>query len=450
MKGSSFLQGNIFKSMIQFAIPLMLSLILQTLYGAVDLAVVGQYCTPASVSAVATGSQMFNAMTILISGFTMGITVLIGKAMGAGKKENISLIVNAQIKLFAILVVCLMAFVLGFRKQIVALMQVPQVAVDKTYAYLTICGLGMVFVASYNGISGIFRGLGNSTAPFIFVLIACICNIILDLVFVALFKMDVTGAALATVIAQGLSVVFSVFYMKKKKPPFTLSLQKIKEAKMLKSIVKIGAPISFQDFLISISFLIITSIINSMGVVASAAIGVAEKVFVFVSLIPMSFMSTLAAFVSQNMGANQKERADKALKIAMCICMVAGVIVFYFTHFRGELLASIFIKDNDVIMAAKNNMRGSSYEHLFIAISFCFLGYFNGTGRTVFVMIQGLLSAFLVRIPLSFYFSKLPNASLYSLGLAVSISALVSLVLCTTYYIYISGTRANKKGSKHK
>lgn len=317
-----FLAGPILPPLLQFAFPLMLSQLLQAFYGGVDLMVVGQYSSTASVSAVATGSQIMQALTVLITGLTMGVTVLVGKAVGAGDPDAAGRVVAGQLRLFALLAAALTAGMLAFAPAIVQWMNVPAEAVPETLRYVRICSGGILFIAAYNGISGVFRGLGNSRSPFLFVLIACLVNVALDLVLVGGFGMNASGAALATVIAQASSVLFSLGYMRRHPLPFSVRGRRRDVPRAVGRILRLGTPIALQDFLTTISFLIITSIVNSLGLVASAGVGISEKLYVFLSIVPMSFMSALSTFVAQNMGAGQPLRARKALfaaqKVSLC------------------------------------------------------------------------------------------------------------------------------------
>ncbi len=437
LKHNPFLSGPIFPPLVRFALPLMFSLLLQAFYGGVDLAVVGRFSPTASVSAVATGSQVMQGLTALITGLTMGVTVLLGKAVGAGDKEDAGRVVAGQIKLFFAMAVFLTAAMVLFAPQVVRLMRVPREAVPETVRYLRICSAGIVFITAYNGISGIFRGLGNSRSPLLFVLIACFVNVFLDLLFVGGFHMDASGAALATIIAQAFSVVFSLCYIRRRPLPFSVKEQWRKSGSAVGRILKIGSPIALQDFLTSLSFLIITGIVNTLGLVASAGVGIAEKLFVFLAIVPMAFMSALSAFVAQNMGAGNQKRAERALFLAQGISFCFGAAMFLLTCFAGRWLAGIFDNDPEVLNAAAQYLRGCSVEYLMISVSFCFLGYFNGREHTAFVMAQGLFSAFLVRIPLSYALSRLAGAGMFFIGLAVPASAFVSLTICVVYFFLL-------------
>ena len=432
-----FVQGPILPALIRFALPLMLSLLLQALYGGVDLAVVGRFSPTASAAAVATGSQVMHCATVLITGLTMGVTVCLGKAIGARDRDGAAAVVAGQIRLFALVAVVLTVVMILFAPQAARWMHVPQEALEETVRYLRICSSGMVFITAYNGISGIFRGMGNSRSPFLFVLIACVVNVVLDLLFVAVFHMAASGAALATVIAQAVSVAFSAAYLRRHPLPFALTRDCFAQKGTVSHILKVGAPIALQDFLVNLSFLIITSIVNTLGLAASAGIGVSEKLFSFLAIVPMAFMSALSAFVAQNMGAGQPQRARQALRNAQGISFAFGVATFLLTFLAGDVLASWFDQDPAVITATQQYLKSSGFEYLITPLTFCFLGYFNGREHTGFVMFQGLFSAFLVRVPASYLLSRLPGAGMFTIGLAVPVSALCSILFCLLFFLYL-------------
>ena len=433
----TFLSGPILGPLVRFALPLMLSLLLQALYGGVDLAVVGQFSPTASVSAVATGSQVMQSVTVLITGLTMGVTVLLGKAVGANDAKAAGEIVSGQIRLFIIVAAMLTIVMLLLAPQAAQLMNVPEEAMLETVRYVRICSAGIVFITAYNGISGVFRALGNSRSPFLFVLIACLMNVVLDLLFVGVLGMNAAGAALATVIAQAASVFFSLAYTRRHPLPFAIGNPLRAGSAAIRGILRVGSPIALQDFLTSLSFLIITSIVNGLGLIASAAVGIAEKLYVFLSIVPMAFMSALSTFVAQNMGAGNQSRSKRSLFLAQGISICFGAAMFVLTFCFGGFLASFFGKDPDVIAATAEYLHGSAWEYLMIPLTFCFLGYFNGREHTAFVMLQGLLSAFLVRIPLSSYLSQLPDTGMFTISLAIPFSGLVNLLLCIAYFFFL-------------
>lgn len=427
---------------MQFSVPILLAVFLQAMYGAVDLLVVGQFGNAASVSAVSTGSQVMQTVTGIISGLAVGTTVLIGQKIGAKDADGAAKTVGSSVVLFGILAVLLSIVMLFGARPFAALMHAPAEAFAKTVAYIRICSSGIVFIVAYNVISGIFRGVGNSRYPLLFVGIACVCNIVGDFVLVGAAHMDAAGAALATVLSQAVSVVLSVWIIRRGGVGLQISRRDIRFNKtVIAKILRLGSPIALQDAMTNVSFLIITSIINALGLIQSAAIGVSEKVVVFIMLIPISFMSSVSAFSAQNIGAGKPRRARQAMLYAMAVSLCFGIPMFFLTFFRGDILAGIFSKDAQVIAACAEYMKAYAIDCMLVCVLFCFMGYFNGTGKTLFVMLQGVLAAFLVRIPYSYFVSKIPGVSMLEIGFASPLATLFSLVLCVFYMKKVKTTR---------
>ena len=382
-RNTTFTEGKILQPLILFAMPVLFALFLQAMYGAVDLLVVGKFASSADVSAVSTGSQIMMTLTNLISCFAMGTTVLLGQLIGCGKKEEGGKAVGTAMVMFAGIALVMTVLLVCFAPQISSIMHAPKEAFDKTAAYVRICGCGMIVIVAYNLIGCIFRGIGDSKMPLFTVAIACVCNIAGDLVLCSGFHMGTTGAACATVFAQVVSVVVSFGFIRKKQLPFVFKKENVRIHKdLLKKMAGLGAPIALQDLLVSISFLIILAIVNSMGVTASAGVGVAEKVCAFIMLISSAFMQSMSAFVAQNYGAGRMDRAKKAL--------------------------------------------------------------YNGIGQTKFVMLQGIAGAFGVRVPVSYLMSIRPDTSLFKIGLATPMSSVVQLLLCLGFMVILN--RRARKG----
>ena len=435
---TSFTEGKILKPLILFAMPVLLALFLQAMYGAVDLLIVGKFASSADVSAVSTGSQIMTTLTNLISSFAMGTTILLGQQIGSGKKEEGGKSVGTAIVMFAVIAVIMSFIMVIFAPQISSIMNAPKEAFAKTVDYIRICGGGMLIIVAYNLIGCIFRGLGDSKTPLITVAIACVFNILGDLILCAGFHMGTEGAAIATVFAQVVSVIASFVLIRKKELPFTIHKKDIKIHKLyLRKMVGFGAPIALQDLLVSISFLIILAIVNSMGVIASAGVGVAEKVCAFIMLISSAFMQSMSAFVAQNYGAGRMDRARKALHYGIAVSFSIGVLMFFITFFHGDLLAAIFASEKEVILAAADYLKAYAIDCLFTSIFFCYTGFYNGIGQTKFVMVQGILGAFFVRVPVSYLMSIQPNTTLFQIGLATPMSSILQLVLCVGFMMWL-------------
>lgn len=431
----NFTEGQIFAPLLRFAGPVLLALLLQTMYGAVDLLVVGQFGTAADVSAVSTGSMVMQTVTVVVTGLAMGLTVLVGRKIGEGLREEAGKIIGSGICLFGALAVVL-SIIMVFAAPVMAeLMQAPAEALDKTVTYITICSAGAVFIVAYNLVGSIFRGIGDATMPLITVAIACVLNIIGDLVLMALLQMGTAGAAIATVAAQAVSVVLSLVLIRRRELPFTLRAKDLRpKGTWIRQILLLGIPIALQDLLVNISFLTITAIVNSLGLTASAGVGVAEKLCGFVMLVPSAYMQAMSAFVAQNIGAGKPQRARKALLCGIASSLVVGAVMGYLTFFHGDWLAGLFAKDADVISAAAEYLKAYAIDCLLTSFLFCFIGYFNGTGNTVFVMLQGIIGAFGVRLPVSWIVSRLPGASLFHIGLATPASSIVQILLCGAFF----------------
>lgn len=437
-QNNQFTEGKIFGPLIKFALPVFFALCLQSLYGAVDLLVVGQFGTAADVSAVSTGSQMMHMVTVVVTGMAMGTTIMLGHAIGCGKKDEAGNIIGNSITFFAIMAIVVTILMVFLSEPFTALLKAPAEAFDKTESYVRICSYGMIFIVAYNVLGSVFRGIGDSATPLITVFCACILNIVGDLFFVAVLDMQSDGAALATVLAQGFSVLLSLIIIKKRGLPFPFSRKQIRfERAIVGKVVGVGAPIALQDGLVAVSFLAIAAIVNSLGVVASAGVGVAEKICGFIMLIPSAFSQSLSAFVAQNIGAGKPARARKAMVCGMSASFAIGVVVAYFSFFHGDILARMFSNDGQVILASADYLRAYAVDVMLVAFLFCFIGYFNGCGNTKFVMIQGIVGAFGVRIPVSYLMSKIENVSLFGIGLATPTSTIVQIILCIVFFRHV-------------
>ena len=453
-KVQNFTEGKIFSPLIRFAIPVLLALFLQATYGAVDLLIVGQFGgdnADVFVSAVSTGSQIMMTLTIVITGLAMGLTVYVGERIGAGERKEAGKIIGSGISLFAIISLIVTVVMVLSSSSLTKIMHAPAEAFEDTVLYVTICSAGTLFIVAYNLVGSIFRGIGDSKIPLLTVTIACVLNILCDFILVAVFNMGAIGAAIATVFAQAMSVALSLLIIRKRNLPFDFSRKYIRpDTKHIKSILRLGTPIALQDLLVSISFLVILAIVNSLGLNESAGIGVAEKVCAFIMLIPSAFMQAMSAFVAQNMGAAKYDRAKKALWCGIISSLTVGIIVGYFSFFHGDILAAIFTKDALIIAPATEYLKAYAIDCVFTSFLFCFMGYFNGCGNTTFVMIQGIIGGICVRLPVSWVMSKIIPVSLFKIGLATPIASFVQILLCLGFFVITQRTNLKRKNSDSK
>lgn len=296
----NFTEGKILLPLLRFAFPVLLASLIQTLYGAVDLLILGKFGTASDISAVSTGDRMMQTVTTIIIGMSMGITILAGQKIGENKPEEAGRTIGSGIWLFSVIGIGFTVFAVSLTSPLARLMQVPAEAFGETIVYVRIYAAGTIFIVAYNVIGSIFRGLGDSRMPLITVAISCGLNIAGDLVLVGGLGLGVTGAAAATVAAQASSVLLSLLIIKRRSLPFAFSAKMIRyEREYVGKILNLGMPVAFQNLLINISFLVLTAVINTLGFAASAGVGIASKVIGFVMLVPSAFAQSSALSVSE-------------------------------------------------------------------------------------------------------------------------------------------------------
>ena len=407
--------GSVFKNMMLFSLPYLLSYFLQTLYGMADLFIIGQFEGVASTTAVSVGSQVMHMLTVILVGLAMGTTVAVGQAVGAGDRKKASLSIGNTVTLF-----------LGVSVALTAV------------RYLTICFIGIPFITAYNIISSIFRGLGDSRSPMYFIAIACVANIVLDYVFMGVFHIGPAGAALGTIISQTISVIMALVAMGKKKIGIRVAGGDLKpQGKVMGQLLRVGVPVACQDGLIQVAFIIITIIANRRGLSDAAAVGIVEKIISFVFLVPSSMLSTVSALCAQNIGAGKHDRAAKTLQYAIMITVGFGIAVSVLVQFFAEPVVGLFTTDQLVRIMGGQYFRGYIWDCVFAGIHFSFSGYFCAYGRSEFSFLHNITAIVLVRIPGVYLMSKLFANTLYPMGLATACGSLLSVVICVAVYHYL-------------
>ena len=431
--------GSVFGCILYFALPFLLSYLLQTLYGMADLFIIGQYCGVDSTTAVSIGSQVMHMLTVMLVGLAMGATVKIGHAVGGGDRRQADRSIGTSIAFFLLLSVALTAVLLLAVRPIVSIMSTPEAAVDGTVVYLTICFAGVPFITAYNLISAIFRGMGDARSPMWFVAIACVANIALDLLFIGARGLGPAGAALGTTLSQALSVVLSVAVVRRRRMIPGLTRQDLRPSKpMLGAILRVGVPIAAQDGFIQISFLLITVFANQRGLNDAAAVGIVEKLIGFLFLVPSSMLSTVSALAAQNIGAGKHDRARLTLRYALMITVAYGAVCAVAMQFWAEGAVWLFAKDATVIAMGGQYMRSYAIDCIFAGLHFCFSGYFCARGRSEFSFLHNIISLCLARLPGAYLTSLWFPASLLPMGLATAAGSLVSVIICLIAYRIIT------------
>ncbi len=435
---ADFTKGSITKKLVGFMLPILAALVLQSMYSAIDLLIVGRFGSSEGISGVSTGASILQLFTFMVVSLTTGVTVLMGQYLGNGEPSKIGRLLGNAIVFFLALSVFLSVLMIALARPVAILMQAPPEALDSTVLYIRICGAGFVFVVFYNFISCIFRGMGNSRLPLLFVAIACVVNIMGDLVFVYLLKMNVAGAALATILSQAISVMISFFVIRKQDLAFKITRKDLGFGPEVSRFFKIGAPLALQDILTNVTFLAICAFVNKLGLEASSGYGVSQRIVGFVMLIPAAIIQSMSSFVAQNVGAGDEKRAKKAMKTGMIIGIIIGIPVLFMTFFGGSILASFFTENEAYIGRAAEYLRGFAPEAVITSILFSFYGYFNGHSRSTFVMVQGIIQSFLIRLPVSYFMSIRPDASLAYIGCAAPLATFCGIIICIFYYFYLN------------
>ena len=407
--------GSVFKNVLYFSLPYLLSYFLQTLYGMADLFIIGQFEGTASITAVSIGSQIMHMITVMLVGLAMGVTVGIGRAVGAHDDRGAGAVIGNAVMLFLAVSVAMAAVLTALVQPILSMMSTPAEAVPGAAAYLTICFIGIPCITAYNIIASIFRGL--------------------DYLFMGALHMGPAGAALGTTLAQGISVIVSLGVILRRKSGIRLHKSDMRPQKnVIGRILRIGVPVALQDGLIQISFLLITVIANRRGLTDAAAVGIVEKIISFIFLVPSSMLSTVSVLGAQNVGAGKHDRAAGTLYYAIGISLAFGAIVGVLVQFIAPNAVALFTTDAAVAVAGGWYLRGYIWDCFFAGIHFSFSGYFCAYGRSELSFLHNILAIVLVRVPGAYFMSKLFPDNLLPMGLATATGSLLSVLICLLAY----------------
>ena len=427
--------GSVFKNVIFFSLPYLLSYFLQTLYGMADLFIIGQFEGVASTTAVSIGSQVMHMLTVMIVGLAMGTTVSIAQAVGAENRKQAAQDIGNTVLLFMAVSVTLTVLLLLLVRPIAAVMSTPEEAVGGTAAYLTICFLGIPFITAYNIISSIFRGMGDSKSPMVFVAIACAANIALDVLFMGALKLGPVGAALGTTLSQALSVAAALWAIIKRKMIPGLAPADFKPKRQtMAALLKVGVPVALQDGLIQVGFIAITIIANMRGLNDSAAVGIVEKIIGILFLVPSTLLSTVSALAALNIGAGEHGRVRQILLYAVAMAVGYGLVIGVTMQFAADGAVSLFAREAEVIRLGGEYLRGYAWDCLFAGIHFSFSGFFCAYGLSGISFLHNIVSLVCARLPLAYLASALDKTSLTPMGFAAPIGSLLSVVICLAAY----------------
>lgn len=428
-------QGNVLGILVRFALPFLFASFMQAFYGAVDLYVVGRFGGAADIAAVNIGSQVMQIITSFIIGISMGVTVRLAHHIGSKDHLEAASTVGSAIMLFIGIALAVTPLMAWQSSNIVLLMETPADAAARTANYVLICAIGSPFIIAYNVIAAILRGVGDSKTPMYFIGVACVVNVAGDFALVGGFHMGVAGAALATVLAQTISSLCGIIYLVHHGFPFDFQKKHIKwKSASVKRILVVGLPIAMQDTLINIAFIALTVIANFRGLIASSAVGVTEKLIMFMFLVPSAMLSAISAITAQNMGAGKKDRAARTVKYGIVITAVFGAVMCAASWLMPDALTGIFTKDPAVIKAAGEYLRTYSIDCILVAFTFCVNGYLCGQDKSMVTFVHNTISIFVMRIPAAYLLSKLYADSLLPMGLASPLGSVLSILILLGYF----------------
>ena len=404
MAQTDLTSGSIFRSLVKYAAPVVLSNLLQALYGLVDTIVAGRFIGPEALSGLTNANMVITMFTQILIGLCMGGGILIGQYYGARNRENThaSTVTLFTGSLIAGVITVLILF-FGSRG-ILIMLGAP--ALEEAHTYLQTCALGFLFIAGYNGASAALRAVGNSRAPLVCIIATSVVNIVLDIWFVAGLGMGVFGAALATVASQGASFVVAVWYLCKSPDVFGVYLHKLYLRRdMLRRELKLGLPCAVQMSVAAISWLSVTFLINGYGVTVSAGNGVSNRIKEFCQLFITAMTTATSGMIAQNMGAGLYDRAKKTLYSAMKLTVAMAIFIIVVVQLAAPWLVGVFTDDAATAEAAVRNLRIEIFGQVFYAIFLVYHGLMLGSGDTWFVFLSSFINCILARITLGITFN---------------------------------------------
>ncbi len=430
-----FTEGSIAKMVLLFALPFMASNALQVLYSTVDMVVVGHFVGTAGLSAVSQASQIVNFAVMVCLGFSNGGQVLVAQALGARRRKDVNDIIGTLFSLMGIISIIFTLILVLFASPILTLINIPEDSRRMAWDYLIISAGGLIFTAGYNMVSAVLRGMGDAKRPFIFILIASLINLVLDLVFIGVFNMGVAGAAWATIIGQAVSFVFSLVYLFRKKEEFgfDFKLQSfVPSTEHCARIIKLGTPMAVQSGFINLSMIFVNSMVNDVGLVASATFGVGVRIDDIANKISQGIMYAAVPIIGQNYGAGKNDRIKKTVCFSLLYSGILTVLFIILYIFLGKELFMLFSDDVLVHEMSGEFIKAIIWMFPAFAIMRGSGAFIQGIGNAKMCMVLALLDGVVLRIGLSWLFGSLLGLGFFGYvlgyGLAPYGYALPSLI----------------------
>ena len=428
-------RGPVFRKLWAFTLPFIGANLLQTLYGMVDLYIVGRYAATADVSAVSVAGTVITTFLMLLIGLSVGATVIVGQRFGAGDRDSLPAICATAFSLAWIVGIALMVVAAALAVPLLGWINTPAEAMRGAVSYMLICSVGYVFQAVYNMLSGILRGVGDSRSPLLFVGVSTVFNIAGDILLVGVLGLGAAGAAIATVLAQLLCMVYGVLHVKKRGFPFDFRPRSHRlDREDAAQLLRVGVPVALQEALVLFSFIVMEGIINTFGLNASAAAGILDKIFLFATIPTNAFNASISAMTAQNIGANEHSRAVRCLWYGSLLSEAFAVVFFLLALFIPDRLVGIFTTDGGVISEGVRYYVGYKFDYLLCSAAFCVSGFLNGAGHTRFTLINNIVSTYVIRIPACLLAAGWLHAGLYGVGWALPLATLVQVIAAYAYF----------------
>ena len=429
-------QGPILGRLLQFCIPIFLGLVFQQFYNLVDSVIVGKYVSADALAAVGTCAPLVQFLIGIMAGFNMGASVVASQFLGAGQKEKIKPTVSTTAIMLIVLSLLISVLSVLFAPQIMYLLNVPDNILPDTIAYFRIFSAGCIFLALYNFFASFLRSLGDSVTPLVFLIIASLLNIGGDLFFVLVLHLDVAGVAIATVIAQAVSVTLCFIYVSRTNEYFRFKKGDFRfDRSLSRDILRLSIPSSLQTGLSSIGMLAVQRLINSYGSASIASYTAANKMEMICNLPVMSVAQGLSLFVGQNIGAGNIKRAKSGMWQSMGLCAGIGVILALVIYLFGPNLMKMFVNDDDidVIHIGADFMRIWAPFVVCHGISQIMVSFLRGTGDSVFSMLS-MISDLVTRCVMAYIFALAVGLGFLGIAYAIPCGWLMTIIVSFTRY----------------
>ncbi|AUN14152.1 MATE family efflux transporter [Paraclostridium sordellii] len=425
--------GKESKCIFNFALPMLIGSLFQQLYNTADSIIVGRFVGKSAMAAVSGANPIMFLLTSFLMGITLGFSILISQYYGSKNMEKVKSAIDTTY-VFIFIASFFITFIgVFFSGKILEIMNTPSEIFDLSKGYLIIIFTGTLFSTGYNSICAILRGLGDSTNPLYFLIIATILNIILDIVFIIYFNMGVNGVALATIIAQAVAFIFSVLYLNRKHEVLKIKFRNLKyDLEIFKTGLKLGLPSAIQQTLFSIGNITLQSLVNSYGTSAMAAFGAGSKIETFISLPIMNLGSAVSTFVAQNIGANKVDRVKKGVKSSINMALSISLFVLIIFFLFKENLIKLFNTDPEVVSIGCRYLLTIGPFFFLIGTSFMLTSAIRGAGASMFAMISSMISLWIARIPASYLLSSFYGVN--GIWMGIPIGWCVGLIVTGIYY----------------